>query len=126
MRMVYDIGRLKLYWQNSLKENAMRVIRNGKTLKEVSLEDWRAKIVCKKVGDIKTDPKGCRTVLEVGFEDLLLLHYFGTHFKHKYAGVKCPNCQKYNAVGSLPDNLWKDLVRRKRGRSIFDGFDDRI
>lgn len=67
---------------------------------------------------------GCGATLELMAEDLRSFHYYGTHFKHEYVGIRCPCCSAIISVKDVPEP-----IRRKvfdRAASIFDGFDDRI
>ena len=86
---------------------------------------WKAEVTCKGPKGTE-DQKGCGAVLEIGEKDLVLRHWFGTHFRHDYAAIKCPCCGVYTGL-EVPDSVWERLdTAKNRKKSTFDGFDDRI
>ena len=100
----------------------MKVLKDGE---HGPPEDWSEELTCKKRD--KYDKKGCGAVLQVTFEDLVMMYWHGTHFPHYYSAVKCPQCGKYNATKNLPNPLWvKFNTKARRRKAVFDGFSDSI
>lgn len=100
----------------------MDVIKDGEI---GNLEDWETEITCDKKngGD---DKEGCGAVLSVNAKDPIMMWWHGTHFKHWYAAVRCPQCGKYNQV-KLPDLLWEQFnTTKNKKNATFDGFKDSI
>ncbi len=101
----------------------MKVIKSG-TVVPGGIDNWKTEVTCKKRA--KADPDGCGAVLEVTEKDLVMMHWFGTHFQHWYAGVRCPQCGKYNSA-DVPDLIWERFDNKKRrAKSVFDGTDHSI
>ncbi|QQR77726.1 MAG: hypothetical protein IPJ67_01080 [Candidatus Moraniibacteriota bacterium] len=87
-----------------------------------SPEEWSTQIKC--IGSGSDESKGCGAILKVTKDDVVLMKWYGTHFKHHYPATQCPRCLKYTYIKELPDTIWKPLL--KKGKAIFDGVDDRI
>lgn len=101
----------------------MKVIKNGSVVPG-GIDNWKVEVTCHQ--RIKREKEGCGAVLEVAKKDLVMMHWFGTHFQHWYTAVRCPQCGKYNAV-DVPDPIWQRFnTKKRRARSVFDGVDDSI
>jgi len=100
----------------------MEVIKDGKV---GDPDNWSAEVVCEKKD--KFDRDGCSAILAVTAEDLTMMYWHGTHFRHNYAAIMCPQCGKYNRVRDVPKPVWlKFNTIENREGSIFDGFSESI
>lgn len=98
----------------------VEVIREGNV--PVVFEE---EVTCARYFKDRNDSDGCGVVLRVREEDLVLRYYFGSHFKHYYAAVKCPRCGKYTRV-PITKPVWERVNTDENcKKSTFDGFDDR-
>lgn len=86
---------------------------------------WFKKVRCvdEKKFAVCERKEGCGAEMEIRSDELELLYYFGTHFRHDYAAFKCPCCGKYSSAGNVPAEVWGRVSKRI---GVFDGFDDRI
>lgn len=94
----------------------MKVLKDGKFGK-----DWKTVVKCEGVKSMNST--GCGAELEVESKDLVPMLWYGTHFAHKYAGVKCPQCGVYSAVKDVPDSVWS---KAKSKKAVFDGTDQSL
>ena len=97
----------------------MKVIKKGKVEER---KNWK-KVTCQK--DDKYDKEeGCGAILSVTVKDLVMMFFRGTHYRHYYTAIKCPQCGKHNRV-MLPDSIWRKLnTEENRSKALFDGFSD--
>lgn len=99
----------------------MDIVKDGKI---GSPDNWQAEISCEKKD--KLDKSGCGAVLSVTVKDLLMMYWHGTHFRHDYPAVRCPQCGKYNRA-EVPDLVWERFnTAKNRKKGIFDGFSESI
>jgi len=99
----------------------MKVVKEGNT---PSLRKWKVIVKCSGCGTDRG--KGCGAELEVKFKDLVMMHWYGTHFPHYYIAVKCPMCFKFTSVETL-DSIWEKFnTEKNRKNSVFSGVDGRI
>lgn len=73
---------------------------------------WKAHIVCCQQSN--ADPEGCGALLEIGFKDLKIGCFEGTHSTSYYPMILCPICGKDNLVQQCPDAIWKGLTKKKK------------
>lgn len=84
-------------------------------------EAWSTTLTCSKA-DEHDQKDGCGAELKVGRDDLVLMYFRGSHFRHYYTAVLCPCCNKYNRVHP-PETVWKPLhTPENKEKAIFDGF----
>lgn len=99
----------------------MEVIRDGNI---GNPDDWKTEVTCEKKGG--SDKDGCDAVLSITAKDLIMMYWEGTHFRHDYPAIRCPQCGKYNSV-KVPDLVWEKFnTSKNRDESIFDGFSESI
>ena len=97
----------------------MRIIKKGNVQKP---KNWKAEVTCGKKDELDGD--GCGAVLSVAAKDLVMMYWHGTHSRHYYTAIKCPECEKYNRVDP-PDPVLKQFnTATRRRKAIFDGFDE--
>jgi hypothetical protein len=100
----------------------MKIKEHGK---HGDLENWSLEVTCAKDCRERGEGCGCGAVLEIGAADLCLMKWYGTHFAHYYAAVRCPECGSYLEVKDVPEPVWEVLLKDK-SKAVFDGVDDRI
>lgn len=64
----------------------------------------------------------CQAKIDFSTADLDHFHWFGTHFRHDYAGIKCPACGTILQC-SVPKPV-REIAMKKQ--SVFDGTDQSI
>ncbi len=98
----------------------MEIIKHGNS---GVVEDWRADVTCEQFDQY--DREGCGAVLSINAEDLVLRYFKGTHFRHDYTAIQCPECDKHTRVRGVPRSVLK-LVRTEEAiaAATFDGFQD--
>lgn len=100
-----------------------RVKKEGKVPRNP--RSWRTDITCEKKDQY--DENGCGAIFEIREEDLKILYWHGTHFRHYYTATECPCCLKYNRVFSLPQNILRRVdTKENRKNAIFDGLSESI
>ncbi|MEK7561172.1 MAG: hypothetical protein AAB539_04445 [Patescibacteria group bacterium] len=87
-------------------------------------DDWKAEVVCGAKDGMDKD--GCGAVMSITAGDLVIMYWHGTHFRHDYPAVRCPQCGKYSRV-KIPTLVWEKLnTVKNRRKAIFDGFSEEI
>lgn len=113
----------------------MKIIRPPQKEDQKELNNgWKKKktVWVKEVTCADSDPaicnhtKGCEAKIEINEKDLVVMYWYGTHFKHQYFAFQCPCCHKFNPVEKVPEKIVKQLDKKIFETKIFDGFDDRI
>ena len=100
----------------------MEVVKDGKV---GNPDNWKIEVVCEKKD--KFDKDGCGAILAVTAEDLVMMYWHGTHFRHYYSGIMCSQCGKYNKVRDVPRPVWiKFSTAENKDKAIFDGFSESI
>ena len=100
----------------------MKTKRSGKF---GPVEGWSKEVTCGKQD--KLDENGCGAVFEVVLEDLVWAYWHGTHFRHHYPAIRCPECGKLNQARDVSDALLAKLAEIKpKADAEFDGFSDAI
>ncbi len=118
----YYVKILKLFQFTIQEVETVEVVKDGKV---GNLDDWKVEVVCRKKD--RFDKKGCGAVLVVNGQDLVMMYWHGTHFRHNYTAIKCSQCGKYNRVRDVPKPVWEKFnTTENRENAIFDGFNDSI
>lgn len=102
----------------------MKVVKDGKYGEELKIDPatWQATASCLKTDEY--DKEGCGAEMEVAFKDLVLMYWRGTHFRHYYIAIRCPQCEKYNKI-IVPVPIWNKIFSDDNKKmAIFDGFAD--
>lgn len=88
-----------------------------------SPEEWNQVVVCQKFDEYDSD--GCGAELSIAADDLVLRYFRGTHFKHHYTAICCPECAKYNRVLDVPKPVLQLVYTDENyAAATFDGFKD--
>ncbi len=86
-------------------------------------EEWREDIICQKFDEY--DTVGCDAELRIEASDLVLRYFKGTHFRHYYTAIQCPECNKFTRVQNIPSTILEvAYTGEKRTAATFDGFED--
>ncbi|HEY4474914.1 MAG TPA: hypothetical protein VJC06_03265 [Candidatus Paceibacterota bacterium] len=100
----------------------MEVVKDGKV---GNPEEWKTEVICRKKD--KFDEDGCGAVLSVTAKDLVMMYWHGTHFRHNYTAIRCPQCGKHNRIRDVPKLVWEKFNNvENRNKSISDGFSESI
>lgn len=103
-------------------EDMARVLEDGN-----STPHWKTQVTCHKPDERTKEELGCGAVLEVGFDDLVLWRWYGTHFEHFGVAVRCPQCREYIQItDQVPNGIYNRLnTSKNRKNAIFSGVDGR-
>lgn len=77
-------------------------------------DTWKTEHKCKK----------CQARFSVAAPNLRHYHWFGTHFRHDYAGFKCTLCGAIDQVKDVPAPIKERVLAEYK--SVFDGDDHSI
>lgn len=109
-------------WPTIGEIKTVEVVKNGKV---GNPDAYKTEVKCEKKD--KFDKDGCGAVLAVTAQDLIMMYWHGTHFRHNYTAVRCPQCGKYNRVRDVPPLVWEKFnTVKNREKAIFDGFSESI